>query len=230
MKKTITSFVVFALLAFAQIATAQTTAEPINFYVTNGEEFTLTPQGDNSASKLFWRIDGALTEILGNVAGGALKKTFSDATTGITTHTIKLSVIADLLAGCESDPVEYNIIVLPKLQVTLQIPTKTNFCVGADIDLTLNASFATPVSNLAQYGIELPFEWSTEDGTILSETGSALRVVEAGLYKCIAKYKLPVAGVLVPTATSLATNIITGTSQQIQKNLPLPKVPVITLF
>ncbi|CAG5068612.1 hypothetical protein DYBT9623_01344 [Dyadobacter sp. CECT 9623] len=229
MKKFITSFAVFALFAFAQVANAQSTPAPINFYVTNGEEFTLTPQGNVATSKLFWRVDGVLNEILGSTLGGVLKLTFSDATTTITKHEIKLSVIADLLAGCESDLVEYNIIVLPKLELALEVP-KTNFCVGAEVDVTLNASFLTPITNLVTYGVELPFEWRGPDDEILTETGASLRVVKAGLYKVVAKYKLPAAGALLPTATKLATNIITGTSQQILHNLPLPTIPTIQLL
>ncbi|TLV02571.1 hypothetical protein [Dyadobacter luticola] len=224
MKKFFSILAVFTLVAFAQISKAAPIA---NYYVVSGEPFKLTPTGGGALSKLIWTIDDVdIQEILGSVGNGVLTHTFSDATTDIKLHKISLKVL-EIAGGCLSDVVEYNIVVLPKITVTITPDGETNFCSGTLPNVGLTATINT-VSNLGTYGVTVsPFVWKN-GATTLSETTGTLVAKAAGTYTAVVSYVLPTSGTFPSTASNLTNCVVLGT-QQILNNLPMPSVPTITL-
>lgn len=241
MKKVFTS-VVAMLFFFAFIS--ETKAAPIaTYYVTNNEDFTLEPlqTGLTGLTKLLWKIDAipTETETLPGTNGGRLTLKFNDAANTITTHTIKLSVLGDL-GSCLSDLIEYEIIVLPQLEVTLASTDPSNFCQGGSVSAVLNASIkikangaalSTLQPTLDALGVTVPFIWKKGTDVIAGAITSAYTATETGVFSALCEYKFPASGQPHASGGLKDVNLITGSlARTIQQTLTIPTVPSIKLL
>ncbi|WP_159468230.1 hypothetical protein [Dyadobacter sp. 3J3] len=224
MKKIIISL----CLSFMFIVAVFSESKANTYYVLDGQNFELSPEGASAFSSILWYVDTqALTTLTDGI--GKLTKKFDLAVPGVSEeHKISLGVIASL-GGCLSTVVEHTIVVLPKLTLSITTP-KDNFCVGAfSADLTVNVSLdATALGLLkSKYNVALaPFAW-TGGGTA---NGNILTINQAGNYSVACDYLVlggtdVISGALIPTATKIiGQGAITGISKEIKNDLAIPVV------
>ena len=229
MKTKITSVCLFLMLVLGA-----TTSKASNLYVVSGESFTITP--GTGFVKYLWDRDNQTILDEDILPGGVLTKSLLNAGTTITKHTLKLSVLEQLLGGCYSEAVSHTIIVLPKL-TTLIAANLDNFCSEAvSISSELTSSFVAGslLTNLAEYGVGFTYQWAKKTGQTLTDipqaTSDKLIVTEVGEYVTQVAYSLPADGLYKTNGSSLKVpTAIASSAQEIKKTLAKPLSPDILI-
>lgn len=212
-----------------------TTLKASNLYVVSGESFTITP--GTGFVKYLWDLDNQTILDEDILPGGVLTKSLLNAGTTITKHTLKLSVLEQLLGGCYSEAVSHTIIVLPKL-TTLIAANLDNFCSEAvSISSELTSTFVTGslLTNLSEYGIGFTYQWAKKTGETLTNipeaTSNKLIVTEVGEYVTQVAYSLPTTGSYPSNGSSIKVpTAITSSVQEIRKTLAKPLSPDISIL
>jgi hypothetical protein len=207
-----------SMLAGLTLTTVALSSYADPYYVCVGSSFTLQP-GSGTFEEFEWK-EGSTSLTPGSSGELEVTPSLAMATIAETkTYTFRVKDAA----GCWSDPVDYTVIVLPKLTAGIvNDNTGQVYCSNQAVATSLTAS-----SNFSDLtvtsGVSYGFTWSGTAGTASGSQNEKLAVATAGTFEVSVAYILPPAN----DGSKLDDCVGTATFDIAQGTAPVP--PTITL-